>query len=206
MATEAQLKALAKARAARKRNLRSGKTRGRRGALHGIGLGNLKSVKSKDIFDSFKGVGMTLLGFVAGKAGGAALRKIVIKPGDEDTFKRFIEPIAQLGGGFIISQTGKGNQFVKSMGNGIMLAGAVTGVEVATKKTLMELIGMEDSIAVERSIEGMGNANDIDMIDFNPELPDLQSPGGVDERGNELPHNEPVPQGSFSGTEDGIIL
>jgi len=169
MATTKQLTALKKARAAKRRYAQNGK------GLSGIGLGNVKTLNKNEVVDMVKDSGAVILGFAAGKIGGALIKKAVIKEGDENGIKAWIPTLVQLGGGFIVSATGKGNQFVKVMGNGMMASGAIEALEAGTKKTITELVGVTKSSPVtDDTFEGLGrNFNEVDAVDFNPNLPEL---------------------------------
>ncbi|MDD3688263.1 MAG: hypothetical protein PHE56_16080, partial [Bacteroidales bacterium] len=63
----------------------------RKWGLHGIGLGNLTKITKEEAFDIVKDGGAIALGFAAGKIGGAMLKKAIVKPGEEDGAKKWIE-------------------------------------------------------------------------------------------------------------------
>lgn len=175
MATTKQKTAAAKARAAKRRYAQNGK------GLSGIGLGNLKTLNKNEAVGMVKDSGAVILGFAAGKIGGALIKKAVIKEGDENGIKAWIPTLVQLGGGFIVSATGKGNQFVKVMGNGMMASGAIEALEAGTKKTIAELVGIEKPNTTDETVDGLGrNFNEVESIDFNPNLPELD--GVTEER------------------------
>jgi len=165
MATKKQLAALKKAREARRLKSKYG--------LHGIGFGNLKSINKNEVMDMVKTTGAIVLGYVGSEAIGKLVAKAIVK--DEAGFKKYIEPMIQIGGGFLVSATGKKNNFVKMLGAGMMAKGAVNMVEKAAGKTIMELVGIAKNSEATQAIEGLGKAIDeIELIDFKPELPELR--------------------------------
>ncbi|MDA3910952.1 MAG: hypothetical protein PF448_06325 [Bacteroidales bacterium] len=125
---------LAKGRAVKAR--KAGKRRG----LMGLGLGNLDFSKTSSM-DSLKSTGCIVLGYAGGQIGGKLIEKAVVKPGDENGFKKFIPALVQTGGGFLISAAGGKHQVVKVLGQGIMASGVVSAIESGMKKQITDLVG-----------------------------------------------------------------
>lgn len=168
----------------------------RRGTLAGISLGNLKTTNKKEVGNMLKTSGAIVLGYVVGQAGSKLVRK-QFAAGDQEGFKKWIEPLVALGGGFLVSQTGKKNEFVRVMGTGIMASGVMSAIETATGKSLMELIGMGEATA------GMGNMPAIESVDFDMNLPELNN---IDTRGDDIPDYAPQAASDFAGAGDDQIL
>ena len=185
---------------ATKRTTKTGRKRRRtstrRGALAGISLGNLKSTNKKEVGNMLKTSGAIVLGYVVGQAGSKLVRKQFAQ-GDQEGFMKWIEPLVGLAGGFLVSQTGKKNEFVRVMGTGIMASGVMSAIETATGKSLMELIGMGEATA------GMGNMPAIESVDFDMNLPELNN---VDTRGDDIPDYAPQAASDFAGAGDDSIL
>lgn len=138
MASQKQLKALEKARAAKKR-----KSARRRG-LMGLGLGSMDFSKTNTM-DSLKSAGFIVLGYAGGAIGGKLIEKAVVKPGDEAGFKKFIAPLVQAGGGFLVSAAGGKQTVVKVLGQGMMASGVVSAIEAGMKKQITDLVGTKNT-------------------------------------------------------------
>ncbi|MDR2011407.1 MAG: hypothetical protein LBQ22_13085 [Bacteroidales bacterium] len=223
MATKAQLEALKKARKVRASNLKKkygsgsgGRTKRSKG-LGGFSLGSVATVKQKDVLEMVKNSGAIILGYVAGKVTGNLIAKAVVKPGDEQGFAKYIEPILQLGGGVILTASAGKNQFFKYAGAGMVTSGVVTGIERITKKSIMDLLGvnkLEGFLGLdEGSISGAKTIDEIDNISFTPNLPELE---GIDDEidfegfeglnnitsDSDIIENTPTPADYFSGMDD----
>lgn len=163
MATKKQLQALEKARKAKKH-------KGLGGILSGFGLANPMSISKNQAYEMLKDGAAIFIGFAAGKIGGQIVKKHIVK--DATDWKRFVEPAIQIGGGMLISATGRNNRFISMMGKGVMSTGIITAIETATKKSLLELVGMNDGTS---GLSALGKAiQDIEEIEFKAELPELQ--------------------------------
>ncbi|NCB08789.1 MAG: hypothetical protein EOM73_11555 [Bacteroidia bacterium] len=165
MATQKQLKALEKARKAK-----ANKGKGISGILSGFGLANPAKITQKEAFDILKDGAMLFLGFAGGQIAGAIVKKHIVK--DATDWKRYVEPAIVAGGGILLSATGRNNQMLRMMGQGMIVSSVVTGVSLVTKKSLLELVGMNEGTA------GLGKAiEDIEEIKFDARLPEFQGPG-----------------------------
>jgi hypothetical protein len=116
MATQKQLAALRKARAAKKRKTR--------------GLAGITMPKTAGIMDTFKKAGLIVIGFV----GGREVSRKFIKD-DEQGLKRYLGSIVQLGGGILL--TTQKNHALQYIGLGLAASGAVEAVSKVMNKDLL---------------------------------------------------------------------
>lgn len=180
-ATPAQLEALARGRAKRKRK---------------TGLGAVKMPKTADILDGFKKAGLILVGFV----GGREVSRLVVKD-DESGFKRYLGSIIQLGGGVVL--TSMKNEPLKYIGYGLTASGATEAVSKVLNK---DIVG--EGLLNGLSLGSLLSGKDIPAVDPNdlppgyiPNLPPIEG-----DLGNEDPENDFSDQGEdFSDGSPEII-
>jgi len=118
MASAKQKAALKRARAAKMQ-----KDLGLLGGFSGI----RKNFNTKNIMDFAMKTGLVLVGFI----GGNFIKKQFDK-GDQQGIKKFIAPVALLGGGLLLGM--QNNEKVKFLGYGLMGSGAVDGINMILNK------------------------------------------------------------------------
>lgn len=197
-ATSAQLRALAKARAAKKKLEKRHHTRGvsgvedvagidghkRRRRSHTSGVGSLMGIKmsGKDVMSELKNAGLTAVGVL----GSRMIEKKFFT--DQAGLMGWIPTILQVGGGILL--TNQKNQVVKMIGRGVLANGMITGVSKVMKKDLMSdqvLQGITLENIFDGQVNGIGAFDAIEQIklpkEYRAELPLLgeEDVDGIDD-------------------------
>lgn len=197
MATAKKAKTLKKARASRKAGGRHRRNVAHKGILGGIGADLKQNLNMKSVLDTVMKAGI-IIGTIAG---GRFIKKKFLK-GDQEGIKKFIGPIIEIGGGFVLASTK--NDKIKVVGYGLMADGLIDGINIALNKgkagtkdvlnleTLKGLFG-DDEPGMDALPEGQMSGDEIlPLPDYNPQMRGLI----------ETPEEESTFQGALAADED----
>jgi len=175
MATAKQKAALTKARAAKKAGGKRRRNVAHKGFLGGIGADLKQNLNLKNVLDIAMKAGI-IIGTIAG---GRFLKKKFLK-GDQAGIKKFIGPIIELGGGFVLASMK--NDKIKVVGYGLMADGAIDGINIALNKgkagtkdilnleTLKGIFGIDDEPVMNALPADMGASDLSPLPDYNPQM------------------------------------
>lgn len=172
-ATKAQLDALKKARAARKRKSK--------------GLSGFAMPKTTDIMDGFKKAGLIVAGFV----GSREISRKIFKD-DAEGFKRYLGSVLQVGGGVLLCT--QKNEPLRYIGYGMTAAGAVDAASKVLNKDILSE-GLLSGLSLGDIFSGKSlpayDASKIKLpADYLPDLPPIEGNEDIREQVHEYNHED----------------